>query len=131
MPEAPVQRKLIVFPTELALRRYHQEQALEQGWVDASFHTTFARLRKLCLPYTNIRGRRMDAAQQLLLRRQVVDVATGHFEGQGTLGELSSNALGEVLDQLVNELASIPEQTPRVIDWMLDHNRSHKLHQLG
>ncbi len=131
MRERPVQRELIVFPTELALRRYQQEQALAHGWVDASFHTTFARLLKLCLPYAKISGQRMDAAQQLLLRKQVVDIASGHFEGEGTLGELSPHALGDVLDQLVTELASIPEHTTRILDWMLDHNRAHKLHQLG
>ncbi|MEA2067869.1 MAG: hypothetical protein U9P12_01600, partial [Verrucomicrobiota bacterium] len=131
MPTSDIQRELIVFPTELALRRFQQGQALEHGWVDASCHTTFSRLRRLCLPYANVKGCRMGAAQQLLMRRQVVEVATGHFAGQGTLGELSANALGDVLDQLVAELASLPSETTRIIDWMLDQNRRHKLYQLG
>ncbi|MBN2703644.1 MAG: PD-(D/E)XK nuclease family protein [Pontiellaceae bacterium] len=123
--------ELMVFPTELALRRFQQEQALELGWVDASGHTTFARLRKLCLPYVHLKGRRMSAMQQLLMRRQVITVAQGHFDGQGSLGELSSAALSEVLDQLVKELASLPGETARIIDWMLDRPRNHKLYQLG
>ncbi|MBN2684854.1 MAG: exodeoxyribonuclease V subunit gamma [Pontiellaceae bacterium] len=123
--------ELMVFPTELALRRFQQEQALEQGWVDASGHTTFARLRKLCLPYAHLKGRRMSAMQQLLMRRQVIEVAQGHFDGKGTLGELSSVALAEVLDQLIKELASLPNETARIVEWMLDRPRNHKLYQLG
>jgi len=131
MPASNVQRELIVFPTELALRRYQQEQALEHGWVDASCHFTFARLRKLCLPYVQLKGRQMNAVQLLLMRRQVVEVAHGHFAGQGTLGTLSDAALGDVLDQLIREMASLPGETTRIIDWMLDRPRTHKLHQLG
>ncbi len=131
MPAPDVQRELIVFPTELALRRFQQERALEQGWVDASGHTTFARLRKLCLPYAKLKVRRMDAARELLMRRQVAEVAHGHFAGKGTLGELSLNALADVLDQLVKELAALPPASQQVVDWLLDHNHMHKLHQLG
>lgn len=58
-------KELIVFPTELALRRFQQEAALEHGWVDASCHTTFPRLRQQCLSYAHIKGSRMDAAQEL------------------------------------------------------------------
>lgn len=123
--------ELLVFPTELSLRRFQQEQAQELGWVDASGHTTFARLRKLCLPYVHLKGRRMSAMQQLLIRRQVIEVAQGHFDGQGSLGELSPAALAEVLDQLVKELASLPGETTRIVDWMLDRPRNHKLYQLG
>ncbi len=123
--------ELIVFPTELALRRFQQDAALELGFVDASCHLTFARLRALCLPYANIKGERMDAARQLLVRKQVVEVASGHFAGHGALGELSANALGDVLDQLIGELATLPGETPRIIDWLLDHHRGHKLYQLG
>ncbi|HSR88054.1 MAG TPA: hypothetical protein VLL07_03795, partial [Pontiella sp.] len=36
-----------------------------------------------------------------------------------------------VLDQLISELASLPGETTRIIDWMLDRPRSHKLYQLG
>ncbi len=121
----------MVFPTELALRRYQQEQALEHGWVDASGHTTFSRLRKLCLPYARLKGRYLDAAQQLLMRNQVVELAQGHFDGQGTLGELSDAALCEVLDQLITEMAALPSESTRIVDWMLDESRSIKLRQLG
>jgi hypothetical protein len=131
MPASNVQRELIVFPTELALRRYQQNQALENGWVDASGHTTFARLRNLCLPYVLLKGRRMNAAEHLLMRRQVVEVAHGHFAGQGTLGVLSDAALSDVLEQLIKEMASLPGETTRIIDWMLDRPRNHKLYQLG
>ena len=123
--------ELIVFPTELALRRYQQDQALKHGWVDASGHTTFARLRRLCLPCVRLKGRPMNPAEHLLMRRQVVEVAHGHFAGQGTLGTLSDAALADVLDQLIRELASLPGETARIIDWMLDRPRYHKLHQLG
>ncbi|VGO19859.1 PD-(D/E)XK nuclease family protein [Pontiella sulfatireligans] len=124
-------KELIVFPTELALRRFQQEAALEHGWVDASCHTTFPRLRQQCLSYAHIKGSRMDAAQELLMRRQVVEVARGHFGGKGALGELSRNALADVLDQLVAELASLPEESARIVEWLLDEQRNHKLKQLG
>jgi hypothetical protein len=131
MPDSRAQHELIVFPTELALRRYQQEEALKNGWVDASGHTTFARLRKLCLTYASVKGQPMDAAQQLLVRRQVVEVASGHFHGAGALGELSDNALGDVLDKLIVELTTLPSETMRVVNWLLDHQRKHKLYQLG
>ncbi len=123
--------ELVVFPTELALRRFQQAQALEQGWVDASGHTTFARLYKLCMPYAKLKGQRMSPAQQLLLRNQVVEIAQGHFSGHGTLGELSDSALAEVLDKLMHEIAALPSETTRIVGWMLDRPRNHKLYQLG
>ncbi|MDF7807560.1 PD-(D/E)XK nuclease family protein [Pontiellaceae bacterium B12219] len=123
--------ELIVFPTELALRRFQQEEALKNGWVDASSHTTFSRLRNICLPYASVKGQRLDAAQQLLLRRQVTEVAAGHFAGQGALGELSERALGDVLDQLIKELAALPGETARIVNWLLDQPRRGKLYQLG
>ncbi len=131
MPSTHVQRELIVFPTELSLRRYQQEQALERGWVDASGHTTFARLRKLCLPYAKLKGRPLGAVKELLLRKQVVEVARGHFVDGGPLGELSEAALADVLDKLVAELATLPEEIARIIDWMLSRSPKHKLYQLG
>ncbi len=123
--------ELMVFPTELALRRFQQHEALKHGVVDASEHVTFSRLRKLCLPYAIIKGTRMDAAQQVLMRRQVVEVAAGHFSGQGALGELSANALGAVLDKLIAELASLPTDVPKIIDWFLCQRKRSKLWQLG
>ena len=64
-------RELVVFPTELALRRFQQEQALKHGWVDASCHTTFARLRGLLIRNAKLKGRTLGAVQQLLMRNQV------------------------------------------------------------
>ena len=131
MPSTNVQRELIVFPTELSLRRYQQEQALEHGWVDASCHTTFSRLRERCLPFTRLKGRRMSPAQELMLRKQVVEVARGHFVDGGPLGDLSEPALANVLDKLLGELASLPAETSRIVDWLLSRSPKHKLYQLG
>ena len=124
-------RELIVFQTELALRRFQQDMALKDGWVDASGHTTFARLRSLCLVQTHVKGRRMDATRKLLMRRDVIEVAAGHFHGQGALGELSEAALSDVLDQFVTELASLPYDLPLIMTWLLNHEPGHKLYQLG
>jgi hypothetical protein len=129
MPENA--RELIVFPTELALRRFQQDEALKHGWVDASGHTTFARLRKLCLPFARLKGKPLDPAGELLLRRQAVEVAHGHFVDGGPLGELSPAALADVLQQLVAELAALPEENSRIVDWMLQRSPKHKLYQLG
>ena len=123
--------ELIVFPTEQALRRFQQEQALQHGFCDASGLITFARLRKLCLPYTELKRKRMNEVQRLLLRNQAVEVAKGHFEGLGTLGALSDSALSDVLDQLIKELATLPDATGKMIDWMLDEAKSPKMRQLG
>ena len=113
------------------MRRYQQEQAIEHGWVDASGHLTFARLRNLCMPYVRLKGQRMSPVRQVLMRNQVVEVARGHFAGQGTLGEVSDAALGDVLEQLIKEMASTPGEVAHIIDWMLDRPRQHKLYQLG
>ena len=124
-------RELIVFPTELSLRRFQQEQALANGWVDASCHTTFERLRQVCLPYAQLKGRPMDPAKTLLVRKQVVEVALGHFVDGGVLGQLSPSALAGVLEQLVAELSALPEEAARIVDWLLNHSPKHKLYQLG
>jgi len=131
MPSANVQRELIVFPTELSLRRFQQNEALKHGWVDASGHTTFARLRKLCLPYAKLKDKPLGAAEELLLRKQVVEVARGHFVDGGPLGKLSDAALADVLQKLVAELASLPEESGRIVDWLLHRSPRHKLYQLG
>ncbi|QBG48180.1 hypothetical protein EGM51_12550 [Verrucomicrobia bacterium S94] len=123
--------ELIVFPTELALRRFQQQEALKSGFVDASGHTTFSRLRKICLPYASIKGTPMEAVQQLLLQRQVVEVAFGHFTGQGALGKLSANALAEVLEKLITELASLPADAQEIINWLLGQRKGSRLYQLG
>ncbi len=124
-------RELIVFPTELSLRRFQQDEALKDGWVDASGHTTFARIRKLCLPYTKLKKKQLGAAKELLMRKQVVEVARGHFVDGGPLGKLSEAALADVLQKLVAELASLPEETGRIVDWLLSRSPKHKLYQLG
>lgn len=126
-----VQRELTVFPTELALRRWQREQALAHGFVDASHHLTFARLRKLCLPYARLKGRPMGPAEALLMRRQVVEVAQGHFAEGTPLGSLSASALADVLERLVSELAALPDQAAAIVEWMLDRPRHQKLYQLG
>ncbi len=131
MPFTTVQRELIVFPTELSLRRYQQEQALERGGIDASGHTTFARLRTLCLPFATLKGKPLGAVKELLLRKQVVEVAQGHFVEGGPLGLLSEVALADVLEKLLVELAALPEETARIMDWMLSRSPKHKLYQLG
>ncbi|WP_372793987.1 PD-(D/E)XK nuclease family protein [Pontiella sp.] len=126
-----VQHELIVFPTELALRRFQQQEALRCGFVDASGHTTLSRLWKQCMPYASVKGTRLSPVEQVLLRRQVVEVAAGHFAGQGALGRLSAGALGGVLDKLIAELASLPNDVPQMIDWFLGQRRGGKLWQLG
>ena len=131
MPAPQAQPELIMFPTELAMRRYQQEQALAEGWVDASGHMTFQRLFRLCRPCARIKGRHLDEVQRLLLRRQVVDLAAGHFEGKGPLGGLSNHALAEVLDQLMKELSGLPEHASMIIDWLLSQSKQTKLWQLG
>lgn len=124
-------RDLIVFPNELALRRFQQEAALEQGWVDASAHLTFARLRGLCEPYTTLKGTPLKGVQRLLTRRQVVEVARGHFDNGGPLAKLPTGALNSVLDQLIGEMAQLPEQSVRMVDWLLEQHPKSKLRQLG
>ena len=117
-------RELVVFPTELALRRWQQERALEQGFVDASNHTTFARLRNACLPHAPLKGRPMGAAEALLMRRQVVEVAHGPFAEGTPLGSLSAPALADVLEQLVSEFSALPRLVGRMVDWMLEWPRN-------
>ena len=113
------------------MRRFQQELALEHGFVDASCHITFARLRRLCLPYTSLKRRQLQGARERLLLRQVVEVALGHFSGEGVLGKLSPAALGDVLERLIAELAILPGESGRIIEWLLDHHRKHKLYELG
>jgi len=121
---------LIVFPTELSMRRFQQEKALQEGCVNTSNQTTFTRLQQTCLPFAPIKGTPLSSAQELLLCRKVVRVARTHFE-EGPLGRLTDSALVDLLKQLVQETSVFPDATPAILDWFLQHPPHTKLRQLG
>jgi len=127
--------ELTVFPTELARRRWQQEQVLRDGWLDASRLQTQKWLRRVCLLYARkaglLDGMPCDAAQQLLMLRRAVVGARTHFDAAGPLAALSDSALADVLDQLVKELSGLADRAEQVEEWMLGHPPRHKLYQLG
>jgi hypothetical protein len=132
MKQDASRREGLVFPSELALRRFQQDEALRTGFVDASLHFTFSRLRGLCLPYLKLKGDPLSAGEALLLRRQVVEQARGFFESdQNPFFALSSRALESVLETLIKELSALPLEVPRIVDWLSGHPPEHKLYALG
>ncbi len=131
MPDSTAQHEVVVFPTELAMRRHQQERVLESGWIDAGGQTTFARLYRLCLYQAEVKGDRMSPPQQLLQRQRAVEDAGGRFAAAGPLGRLSRRAQADVLNRLLRELAMLPDECEMVVEWMLAHPDIHKLHQLG
>jgi len=120
-----------LFPSELALRRFQQEEALRTGFVDASTHFTFARLRGLCLPYVKLKGEPLSPGEALLLQRQVAELARGYFEPDHPFSALSPRALEGVLETLIKELSALPLEIPRIVDWLSSHPPNHKLYALG
>jgi len=122
--------ELTVFPTELSMRRFQQEKALEEGCIDASKQTTFSRLQQSCLPFLAIKTTPLSSAQELLLCRKVVTVARTHFE-KGPLKNLTDSALVDLLKQLILEIAVFPDATQAILDWFLHHPPNTKPRQLG
>jgi len=121
---------LLIFPTELSMRRFQQELVLKEGWVDASKQMTFNRFFKKCIPFSLMELTPLSPAQELLLCRKVVQVARTHFK-EGPLKLLTDGALIDLLKQLVFEVSVFPDATQTILDWFLQHSSSTKLGQLG
>ena len=91
MKKASVQREIVVFPTDLALRRYQMEQALADGFCQTAGHFSISGL---------LRSLRDAAVEPVAIRssvsnirsKQAVEIACGHFDDRGSLAQLSSSA---------------------------------------
>ena len=131
MGELRAHREVVVFPTELAMRRFQAERALADGGVDTTGHVSMAgllrALRETAVEPIAIRS----AVRNKLARREAVETARGHWEETGALGAMSTGACEKVLEQLERELAQLPRQAEKMLVWMGAREDSDRLHQLS
>ena len=80
MKKASVQREIVVFPTDLALRRYQMEQALADGFCRTAGHVSMSGLLR-CLRDVAVEPIAIrSSVSNVLGRKQAVETARGHFE---------------------------------------------------
>ncbi len=131
MKTACVQREIVVFPTDLALRRYQTEQALADGFCRTAGHLSISgllrSLREAAVEPSAIRS----SVSIVLARKQAVETARGHFDERGALAQLSASACEVVLEKLENELAQLPLQAEKILEWLRAYPSEHRLHQMG
>ena len=131
MKKASVQREIVVFPTDLALRRYQMKQALADGFCRTAGHFSISgllrSLRDAAVEPVAIRS----SVSNVLGRKQAVETARGHFDDRGSLAQLSSSACEVVLEKVEKELAQLPLQAEKILEWLHSHPAGHRLHQIG
>ena len=131
MKKAFVQREIVVFPTDLALRRYQMEQALADGFCRTSGQFSISgllrSLRDAAVEPIAVRS----SVSNALGRKQAVETARGHFDGRGALAQLSASACEVVLDKVEKELAQLPLHAEKILEWLHSHPADHRLHQMG
>lgn len=131
MKKASVQREIVVFPTDLALRRYQMEQALADGFCRTAGHVSMSGLLR-CLRDVAVEPIAIrSSVSNVLGRKQAVETARGHFEERGALAQLSSAACEVVLEKVEKELAQLPLQAEKILEWLHSHPAGHRLHQIG
>lgn len=127
----PVQREIVVFPTDLALRRYQTEQALSDGFCRTAGHFSISGLLR-SLREAAVESSAMRSSVSIVLaRKQAVETARGHFDEKGALAQLSASACEVVLEKLENELAQLPLQAEKILEWLHSYPSDHRLHQMG
>ncbi len=122
-----------IFPTELAKRRHERQTVLETGVLDTSRLFTMKKLMDLCERAARRAGllshrTPKPAELRLLLDEAVTSVA---FAKTQPLANLSPTALAGVLSQLIEAFAFLAENQETIIEWLLAHEKSHKLYGLG
>jgi RecB family exonuclease len=124
---------LMVFPTELAKRRYEFRRVLEVGVLDTSRLFTQKKLLALCERAARrtglLKSRTPSPTETCLLLEEAagkVAFATGQ-----PLARLSLAARTELLKQTIETFAVFAENEPAITEWLLAHAPNHKLHGVG
>jgi hypothetical protein len=124
---------LMIFPTELAKRRYERRCVSEHGVLDTSRLLTQKKLIALCERAARraglIKGRTPGPTEtRLLLEEAARNVS---FASGQPLASLSSAARAGLLRQTIETFAVFAENESGITEWLLAHEPNHKLHGIG
>lgn len=124
---------LMVFPTELAKRRYESRRAAETGVLGTRRLSTQKRLLALCERAARraglLTGRIPGPADLLLLSEEAAGLV--RFASGQPLGKLPRAARAGLLSRAVETFAGFAGNEPAVTEWLLAHTPDHKLHGIG
>ncbi len=123
----------MIFPTELAKRRYERHCVNEHGVVDTSRLLTQKKLLILCERAARrtglLKGRVPGPTEiRLLLEEAARNVS---FASGQPLASLSSAARAGLLRQTIETFAVFAENESGITEWLLAHEPNHKLHGIG
>ena len=123
----------MIFPTELAKRRYERRCVSEHGVLDTSRLLTQKKLIALCERAARraglIKGRTPGPTEtRLLLEEAARNVS---FASGQPLASLSSAARAGLLRQTIETFAVFAENESGITEWLLAHEPNHKLHGIG
>jgi RecB family exonuclease len=124
---------LMVFPTELAKRRYERRCVNEHGVLATSRLLTQKKLLILCERAARraglLKGRTLSPTETRLL----LEEAAGNviFSPGQPLASLSSAARAGLLRQVIETFAVFAENESGITEWLLAHEPNHKLHGIG
>jgi len=123
----------MIFPTELAKRRYERRHVSEPGVLDTSRLFTQKKLLALCERSARragtLKGRLPGQPETRLLLEEAAESVA--FASGQPLANLSSAARAELLRQTVESFAVFAENESAITEWLLAHEPDHKLHGIG
>ena len=123
----------MVFPTELAKRRYESRYVNEHGVLDTSRLFTQKKLLSLCERAARraglLKGRTSSPTETRLLLED--DSQNVSFISGQPLASLSSAARAGLLQQTIEVFAVFAENESSITEWLLAHEPNHKLHGIG
>jgi hypothetical protein len=124
---------LMVFPTELAKRRYERRRVLDAGVLDTSRLFTQKKLLALCERSARRAGLLKGRSPSPTETRLLIEEAAGNvaFTTGQPLAHLSLAARTELLKQTIEAFAVFAENEPAITEWLLAHAPDHKLHGVG
>ncbi|MFA7370224.1 MAG: hypothetical protein WC334_11315, partial [Kiritimatiellales bacterium] len=124
---------LMIFPTELAKRRYERRRVSELGVLDTSRLFTQKKLLALCERAARRAGLLKGLAAGPTETRLLLEEAAGSvaFASGQPLANLSPAARAGLLGQTIETFAVFAENEPAMTEWLLAHTTDHKLHGVG
>ena len=122
--------RILVFPTDLAMRKYEMDMAITNGYCSKLGHISFRFLLNYLRSAVLDSEPDQDSANKLLLRKKVVQIAKKSFKG-GDFSRLTFSACEVVLQNFEKELAKSPEHADKILEWLSSYPKNHRLNQLS
>ena len=106
--------RILVFPTDLAMRKYEMDIAITNGYCSKLGHISFRFLLNYLRSAVLDSEPDQDSANKLLLRKKVVQIAKKSFIG-GDFSRLTFSACEVVLQNFEKELAKSPKHADKIL----------------